>query len=90
MEAGSLLESTSVQLERVDPVPARGTRFEITFVNRDGLTPTSKLKELSVLLADRLLFGRHHIRSRKQLFQGLFRPQVNNGLCRLTENKQQQ
>jgi len=50
MEAGSLLESTSVQLERVEPVPARGTRFEITFENRDGLTPTSKLKELSALL----------------------------------------
>ncbi len=54
MEAGSLLESTSVRLERVKPVPARGTRFEITFENEDGPAPTFKLKDLSVLLEDYL------------------------------------
>ena len=50
MEAGSLLESTPIRIERIEPVPARGTRFEITFENQDGTTPTSKLKDLSGLL----------------------------------------
>jgi len=54
MEAGSLLESTPIRLERVEPVPDRGTRFEITFENREGLTPSSKLRALSVLLEDYL------------------------------------
>jgi len=54
MEAGSLLESTPIRIERIEPVPARGTRFEITFENGDGPTPRSKLKDLSVVLENYL------------------------------------
>jgi histidine kinase/DNA gyrase B/HSP90-like ATPase len=50
MKAGCLLESTPIILEQMDSVPPKGTRFEITFENRNGSTPASKLKEYASLL----------------------------------------
>ncbi len=37
MRAGRLLDEAPIQLERIEPVPPRGTRFEITFTKRAPL-----------------------------------------------------
>jgi hypothetical protein len=43
MEAGCLLDNAPIRLERVEPVPERGTCFEITFKQTCSLTEELKL-----------------------------------------------
>jgi len=50
MAAGCLLNNAPIRIDRMEPVSPKGTRFEITFDNRDGSTSGSKLKEYADLL----------------------------------------
>ena len=50
MEAGCLLENTPIRLERIEPVPQQGTRFEITFENNEQIEPARELEKLADLL----------------------------------------
>ncbi len=48
MAAGCLIDDTPIKLEKIEPVPGHGTRFEVTFRKRVSLR--RELKELAAVL----------------------------------------